>query len=202
MITLINDEKPPVVEQEQKTVIENGVSELDKMLSQYQAPLTVNNPVSAPQPTGTIQQPTPTPQHVEYYKTGKKAGQPKPQRKTVVSYTPPPNMQVTGELISGALFVTLVDLFFPMLISLLHNLVSKKVKIEYSDLQLTNKQKDQLSPVADKIIKQLKIDANPLLIGGIAYTGMLGIQVMAARQLAEIKAKENAKKNGNQMGTN
>jgi hypothetical protein len=168
----------------------NTANDLDKLLSGYSTPLNVNGlNGNQPQPP---QQPV-TPPVIEYYKTGKKAGQQKPPKKVSVTFTPPPNMQVTGELISGALFVTLFDMLVPMLVSMLNNFVSK-TKIDFADLQLTAKQKDQLAPVADKIVKQLKIDANPLLIGSIAYIGITGINLMAARQLAELKAKEAKRK--------
>lgn len=126
----------------------------------------------------------PLPQGVEYYKSGKKAGQPKPPKKVRVGYTPTIEMsQINSNLLSGALFLTLVDLVLPMLVAALNNRFSK-IKVKASELMMTAKQKNELAPIADKVMSQVNITANPTLLLCISMFAIYGMN-LAALQLTK-----------------
>ncbi len=127
----------------------------------------------------------------EFYKTGKKAGQPKKPRVTVT----PSQQQATlsGEILTGALFITLVDLCLPMIIAGLNNRFSKS-KIKASDLYLSAKQKSELAPIADKVVKQFDFNANPNVLLIISMLGIYGANFAMLKFSNEKDYKENNKK--------
>lgn len=132
-----------------------------------------------------------------YFQSGKKAGQLKPLgNKPRLQYVKTEDVStIDGELITGALFLTLIDLVFPLLISAAHNyFAAKSGKIKPDDLMLTAEQKRQLSPIADKVVKQLKLSANPNTVLILTMAGLYGMQYAVAR--LELKAKEEKKKAG------
>lgn len=135
-----------------------SIEDINSILSGYK---NVTKEETQPQP----QQPQ------EFYKTGKKAGQPKKPRVTVT----PTQQQATlsGEILTGALFITLVDLCLPMIIAGLNNRFSK-FKIKASDLYLSAKQKSELAPIADKVVKQFDFNANPNALLVISMLGIYG----------------------------
>lgn len=126
-----------------------------------------------------------TPGPDAYYKTGKKAGQLKPSAAKKIQT---PEMTVSGELLSGALFITLIDLVIPNVIAGINNLASK-TKIDSEKLQLSEKQKKAIEPYANETVKRLNITANPVAIFCVSMVGMYGVQFMALKALAKEERK-------------
>lgn len=129
-----------------------------------------------------------------YYQTGQKQGQLRPTAKKQAEKNAPPKevMEISGTLIDGALFIMLIDLLFPLAITFLNNKASK-AKIKVEDLQLTEKQKRDLQPVSDEVVKYLMLRANPIWLMAIAMTGIYGINFMAAKSAAEAKLERDEK---------
>jgi len=120
---------------------------------------------------------------VDVYKTGKKAGQP---RKPRVTATFTPDQQpgsLSGELLTGALFLTLVDLLFPIIIVGINNRFTKD-KIKASDLSLTEKQKKEIAPIADRVLKQINVQANPTLLLFLSVAGIYGANFFAFKMMS------------------
>jgi len=115
-------------------------------------------------------------------KRGRKKGQLKPGVRT----PPLESMAITGELISGALFISLIDLIFPMIISFANNQFTK-VKIKADQLSLTAQQKKDLEPICDQVVKHLKIEANPVTILVVSLAGIYGINYLSLKQIEEVK---------------
>lgn len=119
-----------------------------------------------------------------YYQSGKKQGQ---LKKNMAHKSPPKEeMEISGTLIDGALFIMLVDLLFPMLITMANNNFTK-TKIDVEDLQLSEKQKKDLTPISNEVVKHLTLNANPVWLMVIAMSGIYGINFMAAKQAAKNK---------------
>lgn len=144
--------------------------------------------------SNTITQNQPT---VEYYKTGKKAGQPKPPKKVRVTYTPSQTpASLSGELLTGALFITLVDLIMPILMVGLNNRFSKQ-KIKVKDLQLTAAQQKELAPIADRVVKQINIEANPTMLLICSMLGIYGANFAVQKFGSNENKKQDEKINNN-----
>ena len=105
-----------------------------------------------------------------------------PAPKTTLSFDQQPGEQATisGEILSGTLFLTLIESFMPIIIGILNEKFDKK-KIDIKKLKLTAAQKKELIPICDEVVKKLQITANPvyLLIGSLI--GIYGINYMALR---------------------
>jgi|GEM_PF-6611663 len=170
-----------------------SVNSLNDFLKDY-------NPVTQPVTIQTGSAPTPQTvsapvvQTIEYYKTGKKAGQPKPNR-AKPAYTAPvisspvqQSSSVNGTLITGALFIMLIDLVMPALIAFINNQTTK-VQIKASMLGLDDKQKKDFEKLADEAVKQLNIQANPMILLSISMGGIYMMNVFLQRSLEEQKMK-------------
>lgn len=68
-----------------------------------------------------------------------------------------------SSIVSGALFLLLIDFIIPNIICLLNNKVSKK-KINPSLLKLLDEQKKELEPIADEVAKLINLKGNPMTI--------------------------------------
>lgn len=90
------------------------------------------------------------------------------------------NQIISGEILSGALFLTIVDMLLPMLIAVVNNALSKD-KIKGKDLSLTQTQRNQLEPIADSVMKQIELNTNPVLILILSMGGLYGMNYMAAK---------------------
>lgn len=155
------------------------------------APPATGAPVNTPIPNGN---PTSYPPGTEFYKTGKKAGQPKPPKKVAFTYNPATQpATLSGEILTGALFLTLVDLIIPTIIVGINNRFTKQ-KIKATDLQLSAAQKKELAPIADQVIKQIDIKANPTLLLCVSMLGIYGAN-FAMLKLSEPKQQNNEKTN-------
>lgn len=171
------------------------VEDLQSVLNQYaeaatDAPEPIDNstpqalPPSPEQNTGPVQwQGNPL-----YFQTGKKAGQLRPSvTKAKVEFQKDNSpTTVSGEIISGALFMTMIDLLLPLLFVSANNYFSK-TKIKVEDLALTDRQKNELEPIAEKVAAQVRLTANPSIVLIFTLAGMYGIKFMNARLSASIK---------------
>ncbi len=194
-----------------KTLIDNSqqstdhgnkpVDDLDAFLAGYKpasSQMTVSEGAKPPVITPSLSKPLEN--TIQYYKTGKKAGQPKPN-KTVqapvtgnasspaVSSNPVAQSgTVNSTLITGALFIMLVDLVLPMIIAFVNNQVSK-VQIEASSLGLDDKQKKDFEKLADEVVKQFNLQANPAVILAVSMGGIYMMNTVLQRSLAQQKLK-------------
>jgi hypothetical protein len=114
-----------------------------------------------------------------YYKTGKKAGQLRPGYKSgqkVKSQDTESNQNpvLQSDMLTGALFLLLVDTFLPLIIVSANNALSKK-KIDIEQMQLTEKQKKNLEPLADKVAQYINLNVNPIWLFTFAMLGIYGI---------------------------
>lgn len=96
-------------------------------------------------------------------------------------------MTLSGGVISGALFIALIDLMFPLLIGLIHDLVTKGDKIggKTHRLKLTATQKTEIEPICNEVVKQLELTANPILLLVVSLMGIYGVNFMLLKE--EIK---------------
>jgi hypothetical protein len=171
-----------IPEETQKKV--SNVSDIDSMFEGYKETMTIDTseqdkpvtdqPVSFGSSGRTVD-PSDKSNPLLYYQRGKKQGEMKPDAKKWLEQKGDYNKAtVSGELISGILFITLVDQLFPAFIAFLNNQFSKD-KIKSHQMQLTAKQKSELAPVCDELIKQWEITANPLLILSVSLLGIYGM---------------------------
>lgn len=147
-----------------------------------------------------------------YYQTGKKAGE---LKKSSVGNTqvkpsvmpqsgqPLPNVPanqpgggIQNTLITGSLFLLVVDLVIPFTIAAVNNWFSKD-KIDSSKLGLTDKQKKDLEPLCNEVVKYLNLNANPLVIFIVSYGAICVMNYMLQKSLAKLE-KKNKKPEGNE----
>lgn len=179
--------------------LENVLASYTEAATETPDPLANNSGHVLPSPTnevntGTVQwQGNPL-----YYQTGKKAGQlrpsvTKPKIEFQQNNTP---TTISGEIISGALFMTMVDLLLPLIIVAINNYFSK-VKISPKDFELTDKQKKDLEPIAEKVAAQVRLTANPMVVLAFTLAGIYGMNLLKARMYAEAKMKTKPSENAN-----
>jgi len=185
---------------EPETTATSEVDDLDAALAGYKSAIeiepepeeeqTEETPVSQPannEPKTVATESSDWRGNPLYYQSGKKAGQ---LRKAMSHKAPPKEeMTISGTLISGAMFIMLTDMLIPMLFTFANNSMSKK-QIKVDDLQMTEKQKKDLEPVGNEVVKYLLLRANPVWLYLIATIGIYGINLLAARQKAKIKTDE------------
>jgi hypothetical protein len=98
----------------------------------------------------------------------KKRGRPKKQAE--------PEIQ-DSSLISGALFLLLIDLAIPTLLSFVNNKAGGK-PVKSKQLKLTKEQREELSPIADEAIKELMIKASPITVFFVSLIGIYGLNFL------------------------
>lgn len=172
-------------------------SDLETLLAGYTEPAKVDAPST----------PAPTPQQPVnnggapnwygnplYYQRGKKKGQLRPNGARPFYSQPvgvsvnPNSSEISGDIISGALFLTIINLLFPMLFSVINNMVSKK-KLAYEDLQIDEKTLKQLDDLSNKALKHIKIEANPVGILFFTMLGLYTLQFMTVKMLSDVQPK-------------
>ncbi len=195
-------EQPPT-EQPLKTV-EDAQREIDALFGQYETvaeetikpdaiPVVETQPVSPgisqPVSPGFSSPPIPgADADAPYgrYVKGKKAGQPRPKprqyygQQPVVQQLPAAPPKLSGMLIDGGLFLTLVNLVIPMLICVGNNYFSDK-KIKPEKIQLSKEQLRELDPVCDAVMKQVSMTGNPMLLLFIGLFAAYGLNFMAVK---------------------
>jgi hypothetical protein len=188
--------------------------DLSELLAGYKEPAKIEpDPAATTAPAPT---PTPTPQintqfpgaphwygNPMYYQSGKKQGQLKPPPKNGnaakaifqtpnMSVNPEPSILTADSIITGALFLTIINLLIPMAFAMINNLLvkDKRKVIDYEHLQIDDKQLKQLEGLADKALKQIKIEANPVGVFLFALVGMYGMQFMTVKMLTDQSVKK------------
>lgn len=126
-----------------------------------------------------------------YFQTGPRAGQLRPNngRRVRASIDTNAVTQISGSyLITASMFLTIIDMLFPMLIVGANNLVSD-VKVELNQVRLkkdnesgTDVKKD-LEPLAQATLKQLNLQGNPLLLLIITLSCNWTWNLIAARTM-------------------
>lgn len=190
----------------------NPIDELQSLLSGYTKPATViETPAEKPAMPEPSQQAPPPMQpngaphwygNPLYYQSGKKQGQLKPPPKKSIFAQPQVSVNtdttstIGGDVITGALFLSMVNLMLPMLFSLIHNMIvrDKRKRIDYEHLQLPDKDLRQLETLADKALKHIKIEANPVAVLLFAMVGMYGMQFATVKMLTDAHIKTDTKK--------
>lgn len=170
-----------------------ATSDIDDLLSGYKDVSLKDNSMK-PEGTKTSDNLfTQQPANPDVYLSGKKVGQP---RKPRVGYKKQQEQtSLSGEILTGALFITMIDLCLPMIITGLNNRFSKQ-KMKASDLSLTAKQKSELAPIADKVVKQFDFNANPNALLLFSILGIYGAN-FAMVKLSNPTTHENNTKNHN-----
>lgn len=112
-----------------------------------------------------------------YYQTGKKAGQLRPKPRISAKYNHDATQSLpASQLINGALFLAFINFIIPLAISGIHNWLNKKNKLAIKDLKLTNDEKKEIDPLMDATLKQLNINANPLILLIISLVGAYSVK--------------------------
>lgn len=190
---------------------DNGAKTLDDIMSEYTAPFVDSAPPtnteqfpwsSAPgtQQTGNkpangfniTHDPAGSDPEVRLYKSGPKAGQPRPPRKGQ-PVSKPTNLQASAFL-TGALLLSFLDMLLPLALAGLNNWRSK-IKIKADDLMMTSKQKEELKPMADAVLRELNVQASPTVLLCIGMVGIYAGNVMMLRSESEMKMKLEHEKN-------
>jgi len=189
--------------------VDTTQSELDALMAMYSNPAkkVEDQPVVSngsttvqmtTQPVVTQQvippAPTSTDPEAPYgrYQRGKKKGQPRtapfisakalPSQPVQVQ-TQPQTAKLSGMLIDGGLFLTLINMAVPLLITVIHNAMEKDKKkhIDPKKLKLSNDQIKELDPVCDAVMKQVSLTGNPLVILLIGLLTAYGLNFMAIK---------------------
>lgn len=206
MKTLIDDSETPIKEITLQPVQPISV---DEILKGYDKPMEVSASNPADAKTGELNKPPvinmppvinpqthyPDGRPIEYFQRGAKRGQPKPYRpiynnphqqqpqtQFTVS-TPPPATMGGSAVLNGAMFLVLVDLLFPMILEIANNWLDPKNKISARQLKLDDKQKKDIEPIADMVMKQVNINGNPTWLLIMALAGTYGLNFMALKAM-------------------
>lgn len=125
-----------------------------------------------------------------YYQSGKKKGQLKKKYRSgegaKISGTGYQTKSQTlgGSVLTGAMFLTMVDLIIPLAIAGANNYLSKD-KIKPSDLKLQKSQINELAPLCDEVLKQWQISARPEYLLAISMVGIYGLNFFMAKNAAK-----------------
>lgn len=131
----------------------------------------------------------------EYYVRGPKKGQPKPPSKSRPVVPQPTTIQASSFL-TGAILLSMVDLIIPVALVGLNNMKSK-VKLKADSLKMSDAQKRELAPIADAVLKEMNVNASPVMLLSIALLGVYVPTFLMIKSEAETQAKldnEKAKK--------
>lgn len=194
----------------ESTTITNSqaASELDNILSEYKEPALSNEPTPSDIDAGLFggkssvtpkkepfisHDPTLAPKQ-EFYKTGKKAGQPKPQKKgTAPPLNPAGQLSIQATtFITGAVFITMVDLLIPLFITGVYNWMQSRKKdgltLEYEKLKMSPSQRNDLAVVGDAVVRELKISGSPTALFIMGLAGVYFMNFILQKSLAEKEA--------------
>ena len=92
-------------------------------------------------------------------------------------HTPQEPPKLSGMLISGGLFLMLVNLCLPLFFALCNNFISKD-KINPDHLKLTKEQVKELDPVCDEAMKQASVTGNPIVLLFLGIFAAMGMNYM------------------------
>lgn len=172
---------------ETKKPTEPSVNEIDALLSEYTQALNVdsesgdNSHENKGDSDGGIDWDDKSNPKL-YYQSGKKKGQRRPNAAKISRKEGSENAQTTigGDLITGAMFITMIDLLLPLGMAALNNHFSDK-KVDANKLKLTAKQRNDLAPVCDDLAKQWQITANPVAVLIVSLIGIYGVNLLMLR---------------------
>lgn len=144
--------------------------DIDKLLDGYNDALDISDTSNDPEPD---EKPDEKPK--------------KKKSKVSVDYEEGEPDSITGDVITGLLFITLIDTLMPVIIGFVNDRVTKKplTKTDLSRLQLTAKQKKELEPIANDVVKQWSITANPTTLLIISLIGIYGTNYIALKTSLE-----------------
>lgn len=182
-------------------------AELDKLMNQYNVPakslidLPTSAPVSEPVISAKVDTTTVPDKDAPFgrYQRGKLKGQPRStpyiSQKTGLSSAPPmvapgpvEPPKLTGMLISGGLFLMLVNLCLPLFFAVVNNFFSKD-KLNPDNLKLTKEQIKELDPVCDAAMKQASVTGNPVLLLILGICTAMGMNYMMWKMKNDSKPK-------------
>ena len=200
ILEISNEEETAVKEAE--TTVNEKTPDLETLLSDYTEPAKVEQAPAQPNQAVNMQPPQPQVNNGAphwygnplYYQRGKKKGTLRPngakpfyQQPVNMSVNPGPS-EISGDIITGALFLTIINLLVPMFFSVVNNMVSKR-KVAYEDLQIDDKTLKQLDELANKALKHVKIEANPVAVLIVTMIGLYALQFMTVKMLSDVKPK-------------
>ncbi len=193
---ILTDEKPGFSEPQ---TIDEAQAKIDALFSQYETvvvdePKPTEQSTTVPPTTETIGTSKDIPngsQGVDpaapfgYYMKGKKKGQPRHAPYTPIgarNFTPQQANAISpqiqgGILITGGLFLTLINLIIPLLVSVLNNWLTD-TKIKPEQMQLDKAQLKELDPVCDAVMKQMSMTGNPMVLLFIGLFSAYGLKFM------------------------
>lgn len=110
----------------------------------------------------------------KYYQSGKKKGQRRKKAIRIEKNSDADDNVNFSDVLTGAMFITLLDMLLPLLIEVVNNRFTKH-KIKASDLSMTADQRKRLAPLADGVVKKFNIQANPVVLLLIGVAGVYGM---------------------------
>ncbi len=111
--------------------------------------------------------------------------EPEPEQAKEFESTPE-TMTLSGEVLSGTLFLTLIESIMPLVIGILSERFDNK-KVDVKKLKLTAAQRKELEPICDAVVKQMNVKSNPIVLLVISLLGIYGLNYMALREDAPTK---------------
>lgn len=87
----------------------------------------------------------------------------------------PEPMVLSGDIITGAMFLSLIDLAIPAIIMTINNTLDKSHKITVEKMRLKASQKKELEPHAEAVMKQLELKANPVVLLLVSMISIYGL---------------------------
>jgi|SRR5882672_6670439 len=84
-----------------------------------------------------------------------------------------------GAVINGAIFITIIDIFMPMIIAGVHNQFNEN-KIKPSDLKMPKETRSELEPLCNEVIKSMNIQMDPKWALLLTVVSMYGMSYMTA----------------------
>lgn len=198
--------------------VKSELDEIDRLLQAYQQPAEggtakpdLNNPIQNSIPVSESKPFITHEQHTakqEYYQRGAKKGQPKPPKKgTAPPLNPAGQLSIQATVfITGAIFITLVDLLLPLAITGIYNWINSKKKdgvlLDYEKMKMTPSQRSDLAPVGDAVVRELKLNGSPTLLFLLGLVGVYFMNFILNKSKAEkdlmlkqAKEKQNEKNN-------
>ena len=164
-ISLVSDEKTEQKQAEKidwnnyKSNAEKTTSELDNLLKSYTHKTVIDNSLEDQQ--------------------NSEVNTDKPKRRGRRKKIEP--VIISGELLTGAMFLTLIDMLFPMIIATINNTIDKKKQVSAQSLKITQTQKNELEPIADAVMKEIQIKANPVYILIASMLSIYGMNFLKAK---------------------
>lgn len=129
----------------------------------------------------------------DYFQSGARQGQLKKKtgRQPLMTYEAKEGDSVVGgDLITGAMFLSIIDLLIPGLIVLVNNMMVKDTKylMQHKDMALSEETLSKLKTLADSTLRRIKLRGNPMAWLFVTMLGMYGFRF--AQFQFEVKLRE------------